>query len=110
MVLFRAHGIGSSSAISRSNSRKKIAIRKNCSDIGSRAFSIGENPHSYGDSFCRSGCVTVANWFSINRTVGNAIVAVRVVIMFIITSCGKIWWLEATCNFYTNVIRSSSVD
>lgn len=46
-----AHGIGSRSAISRSNSRKVIATRKNFIENGRRAELIGSNPHSYGFAF-----------------------------------------------------------
>ena len=46
-----AHGSGSSSAISKSNSRNKIATRKNRGENGRRAVPCGSNPHSYGDSF-----------------------------------------------------------
>lgn len=41
-----AHGRGSSSAISKSNRRNRIATRKNRSENGSRAFPSGSNPHS----------------------------------------------------------------
>lgn len=46
-----AHGNGRSSAISRSNSRKVIATRKNFIEKGKRAELIGSNPHSYGLAF-----------------------------------------------------------
>ena len=46
-----AHGSGSSRAISRSNSRNRIATRKNRDENGRRAVPCGSNPHSYGDSF-----------------------------------------------------------
>lgn len=46
-----AHGSGRSSAISRSNSRKVIATRKNFIEKGKRAELIGSNPHSYGLAF-----------------------------------------------------------
>lgn len=39
-------GRGRRSAISRSNSRKRIATRKNRSEKGSRADPRGSNPHS----------------------------------------------------------------
>lgn len=46
-----AHGRGRSSAISRSNSRKVIATRKNFIEKGRRAELMGSNPHSYGLAF-----------------------------------------------------------
>lgn len=46
-----AQGSGSSNAISRSNSRKVIATKKNFIENGSRAELIGSNPHSYGLAF-----------------------------------------------------------
>lgn len=49
--VWMAHGIGSKSAISRSNSRKVIATRKNFIENGKRAELIGSNPHSYGFAF-----------------------------------------------------------
>lgn len=41
-----AHGRGSSRAISRSNSRKVMATRKNFIENGMRAGFRGSNPHS----------------------------------------------------------------
>lgn len=52
-----AHGSGRSRAISRSNSRNRMATRKNRIENGSRADPSGSNPHSYGDSFSRSGFI-----------------------------------------------------
>lgn len=46
-----AHGRGRRSAISRSNSKKVIATKKNFIEKGSRAELIGSNPHSYGLAF-----------------------------------------------------------
>lgn len=46
-----AQGSGRRSAISRSNSRKVIATRKNFIENGSRAELMGSNPHSYGLAF-----------------------------------------------------------
>lgn len=41
-----AQGRGSSSAISRSNSKNVMATRKNFMEKGRRADPIGSNPHS----------------------------------------------------------------
>lgn len=46
-----AHGMGRSSAISKSNNRNVIPTRKNFIENGSRAELIGSNPHSYGLAF-----------------------------------------------------------
>lgn len=46
-----AHGRGRSNAISRSNSRKVMATKKNFIEKGNRAELIGSNPHSYGLAF-----------------------------------------------------------
>lgn len=46
LVVWRAHGRGSSRAISRSNSKKVIATRKNFMENGMRAGDSGSNPHS----------------------------------------------------------------
>lgn len=50
-IVWDAHGSGRSSAISRSNSRKVIATRKNFIENGRRAEPIGSKPHSYGLAF-----------------------------------------------------------
>lgn len=62
-----AHGSGSSRAISKSNSRKRIATRKNRIENGSRADPSGSNPHSYGDSFSESGFICASQKFSTVR-------------------------------------------
>lgn len=62
-----AHGSGRSSAISRSNSRNRIATRKNRIENGSRADPNGSNPHSYGDSFSESGFICANQKFSAVR-------------------------------------------
>lgn len=46
LVVWRAHGSGSSRAISRSNSRKVMATRKNFIEKGMRAGFSGSKPHS----------------------------------------------------------------
>lgn len=45
---------GRINAISTSNTRKMIAIKKNCKENGSREDDDGSNPHSNGDDFSRS--------------------------------------------------------
>lgn len=50
-----AHGVGRRRAISKSNSRNRIATRKNRMENGRRAEPNGSNPHSYGESFSVSG-------------------------------------------------------
>lgn len=64
---WRAHGNGSSRAISRSNSKNKMATRKNRIENGSRADPSGSNPHSYGDSFSESGFVCASQKFNVVR-------------------------------------------
>lgn len=54
-VIWAAHGVGKSRAISRSNRRKRMATRKNRIEKGRRAEPSGSNPHSYGESFSASG-------------------------------------------------------
>lgn len=46
LLVWSAHGKGRRRAISRSNKRKVIAIRKNFIENGRRADSAGSNPHS----------------------------------------------------------------
>lgn len=50
-------GRGSRRAISRSKRRKRIATRKKRREKGSRADPKGSNPHSYGESFSKSGVI-----------------------------------------------------
>lgn len=64
-----AHGRGSSRAISKSNSRKRIATRKNRIENGRRADPSGSNPHSYGDNFSESGFVCASQKFSVVRMI-----------------------------------------
>lgn len=51
LVVWIAHGRGSSRAISRSNNKNVIATRKNFIEKGRRAELVGSNPHSYGFAF-----------------------------------------------------------
>lgn len=46
LLVCDAQGRGRSRAISRSNSRNVMAIKKNFMENGSRADPIGSNPHS----------------------------------------------------------------
>lgn len=46
-----AHGRGRRRAISKSNRRNVIAIKKNFIENGRRADPIGSKPHSYGPVF-----------------------------------------------------------
>lgn len=50
----RISGVGISSTISMSKTRKIIANMKNRSENGVRALFLGSNPHSNGDVFSRS--------------------------------------------------------
>ena len=77
--MLMAHGSGSSRAISRSNKRKKIAIRKNCRENGRREFSRGSKPHSYGDIFCISGVFGGSRMMANVRIWGMAARVIRVV-------------------------------
>lgn len=52
-------GIGISSTISISNTRKIIIRRKNRNENGVRALCFGSNPHSNGDFFSESAAVRV---------------------------------------------------
>lgn len=46
--------MGRISAISTSNTKKMIAIKKNRNEKGSREGDLGSNPHSNGEDFSRS--------------------------------------------------------
>ncbi len=48
-------GSTKSNAISKSKIKNKIATRKNRKEKGRRADLIGSNPHSYGETFFKSG-------------------------------------------------------
>lgn len=78
-----AHGRGRRRAISRSNSRKVMATKKNFIEKGSRAELIGSNPHSYGLAFS----VYVFKWGNQKateiRTMERAILINRTSIMLI---------------------------
>lgn len=53
------HGMGRSSTISRSKRMNRMATRKNWREMGVRAFPMGSNPHSYGESLLISGFVGI---------------------------------------------------
>lgn len=81
--LFSAHGRGRSRAISRSNNRNIIAIRKNCSENGMWAEPRGSNPHSYGESFSESCIILGSHRFNEISSIDTiSIVAVTAVIYF----------------------------
>lgn len=83
------HGRGRSSAISRSNSRNRIATKKNRIENGSRADPRGSNPHSYGESFSESGFICGSQNDTMIRMPGRAIVIIRTeIIGFIIFPWG----------------------
>lgn len=46
--------MGKINAISTSNTKKIIAIKKKCKEKGKRAEHLGSNPHSKGEFFSRS--------------------------------------------------------
>lgn len=46
---------GKRKEISRSKTRKRIAMRKNRTENGSPGLFMGSNPHSYTETFSRSG-------------------------------------------------------
>lgn len=46
LLVWVAHGRGNSRAISRSNNRNVMAIKKNFMEKGRRAEVVGSNPHS----------------------------------------------------------------
>lgn len=58
---------GKSRAISRSNIRNSMAIRKNRKEKGRRADFIGSNPHSYGVFFSSSRVRLGRKWPTISN-------------------------------------------
>lgn len=79
-------GEGKRSAISRSNSRNRIATRKKRIEKGKRAFPIGSKPHSYGESFSASGPVCGNHRAIVISTVTRAMANKIVMMSFIIPS------------------------
>lgn len=51
LFVWEAHGRGNKRAISRSNSKKVMATKKNFIEKGRRADPMGSKPHSYGLDF-----------------------------------------------------------
>lgn len=99
LLVWEAHGSGNSSAISRSNSKKVIATRKNFIEKGRRAEPIGSKPHSYGLDFS----AYKFTWGSQNAIVTSSddsrVLIIKVRIKFIILSWNfsKTNWLEVSC-------------
>lgn len=79
-----AHGMGSSSAISRSKRRNKIATKKNRKENGSRAVPRGSNPHSYGESFSVSGVVCGSQKLIVIKRTVITVVNINIEDIFII--------------------------
>lgn len=78
-----AHGSGSSSAISRSNSKKVIATRKNFIENGRRAELIGSNPHSYGFAFSVYRLSWGSQKATVIRRIDSVMFTIRAISMFI---------------------------
>lgn len=94
--------IGNKSAISTSNTKNIIAIRKNRRENGSRADPMGSNPHSNGDLFSRSSIfffdIAVAIIIMIIDSV--MVTVIIVVTIFIIYLIFWTSWLEVKYTFY----------
>ena len=63
---FKAKGINK--ANSTSNTKNKIAIKKNFNEKGIRLSKIGSNPHSKGDIFSWSYLIFLETIAEINKT------------------------------------------
>lgn len=83
LVSCRAHASGSRMAISKSNSKNKIAIMKKRIDSGRRADPSGSNPHSYGESFSGSGVISDINRFRVITATAVAVANMSAVSRFI---------------------------
>ena len=70
-------------AISRSNSRNKIATMKKRIDSGRRADPSGSNPHSYGESFSGSGVISDISRFRVITATAVAVANMNAVSRFI---------------------------
>lgn len=96
-----AHGSGSRSAISKSNSRNRMATRKNRIENGSRADPKGSKPHSYGDSFSESGFVWASQRFNVIRIALRVRDSASMKVIMLITllwGCTRFYRLEVNCN------------
>ena len=74
-----AQGEGRRRAISRSNKRNRIAIRKNRMENGNRAEPSGSNPHSYGESFSESGVIIGSQKLTVRRIRERAVAMAKIV-------------------------------
>lgn len=79
-----AHGRGRRRAISRSNRRNVMAIRKNFIENGSRAEPRGSKPHSYGLDFSRYRYSCGSQKAIKTMIVDNAVLMINVIIRLII--------------------------
>lgn len=78
-----AHGVGRSSAISKSNRRNRIAIRKKRIENGRRAEPSGSKPHSYGESFSISWFVFGSqNAINIRTVISAVVVNIITIVMY----------------------------
>lgn len=98
--------MGKIRAISTSNTKKIIAIRKNCNENGNREDDLGSNPHSNGDDFSRSVSVfldKIDAMVIIKVEIVNRI-SLTVVIEWIIytTCCRPHDWKSCILLYYIN--------
>lgn len=81
---FRVMIIGNKRVISTSKIKKIIAMRKKCSENGSREEDLGSNPHSKGDLFSRSVMVFLDVKF-------RTIIRMSVISLIIVAIMNRIW-------------------
>lgn len=86
LSVWEAHGSGSRSAISRSNSKKVIATRKNFIEKGRRAEPMGSKPHSYGLDFSAYTFICGSQNAIVTRSEASKVLIIKVKIKFIILS------------------------
>lgn len=84
-VVLIAQGNGNSKAISRSNSKNRIATRKKRREKGSRAVPRGSKPHSYGESFSVSGLVCGNQKLMVIRIIASIVISINVDIIIILS-------------------------
>lgn len=99
LLVWEAHGSGSSNAISRSNNKKVIATKKNFIEKGRRAEPIGSKPHSYGLDFSAYTFICGSQNAIVTSNEASRVLIISVKIKFIILSWdfSKTNWLEVSC-------------
>ena len=91
--------LGNRRAISRSNIRNNIAIRKNRKENGRRADFIGSNPHSYGDFFSSFNVRVGKRCPIISKKLDSAMVSnIKIVRFMVLINIKEKWQIVYAAN------------